>query len=78
VDTNGNYILFNGTSAATPYTAGIIALMFQKRSALTLGEVKSLLHRYGTQGLLYRQDAKLGVGLWQVDLEAVRSILRGL
>ena len=37
------YQLFNGTSAATPYTAGIVSLMFQKQPTLTFGEIKSLL-----------------------------------
>jgi subtilisin family serine protease len=43
VDKTGYYRLMNGTSAATPYTAGIVALMFQKKPLLTLGQVKTLL-----------------------------------
>jgi subtilisin family serine protease len=42
-DSTGFYRAMNGTSAATPYTSGIIALMFQKKPLLTLGQVKTLL-----------------------------------
>ena len=42
-DSTGFYRAMNGTSAATPYTSGIVALMFQKKPTLTLGEVKALL-----------------------------------
>ncbi len=42
-DSTGLYRAMNGTSAATPYTSGIVALMFQKKPTLTLGEVKNLL-----------------------------------
>jgi subtilisin family serine protease len=44
-DTSGKYQLFNGTSAATPYTAGIIALMFEKDPSLTAGKVRDLLRQ---------------------------------
>ena len=42
-DSTGYYRAMNGTSAATPYTSGIVALMFQKKPTLTLGEVRNLL-----------------------------------
>jgi subtilisin family serine protease len=42
-DSTGMYRKMNGTSAATPYVSGIIALMFQKKPTLTLGEVRSHL-----------------------------------
>ncbi|MEP7036997.1 MAG: S8 family serine peptidase, partial [Acidobacteriota bacterium] len=42
-DSTGFYRAMNGTSAATPYTSGIVALMFQKKPTLKLGEVKNLL-----------------------------------
>lgn len=49
-DSTGFYRRMNGTSAATPYTAGIIALMFQKKPALKLGTVKDLLKGKATKG----------------------------
>jgi subtilisin family serine protease len=42
-DTTGYYRAMNGTSAATPYTSGVVALIFEKKPAITLGELKSLL-----------------------------------
>jgi len=43
IDRTGKYVAMNGTSAATPYTAGVIALMLQKRPTLTFGEIRRLL-----------------------------------
>jgi subtilisin family serine protease len=48
-DSTGFYRAMNGTSAATPYTSGIVALMFQKNPALTLGEVKNQLKASATK-----------------------------
>lgn len=45
-DTSGKYQAFNGTSAATPYAAGVVALMLQKKPTLTLGEIKGLLREH--------------------------------
>jgi subtilisin family serine protease len=47
-DSTGMYQLLDGTSAATPYTAGVIALLFQKRPTLTNGQVKDLLRTNAT------------------------------
>jgi subtilisin family serine protease len=44
-DTTGKYQLFNGTSAAAPYAAGIIALMFEKDPNLTFSRVRELLRQ---------------------------------
>jgi subtilisin family serine protease len=48
-DTTGYYRAMNGTSAATPYTSGIVALIFQKRPTMTLGQVKDLLKGKATK-----------------------------
>jgi subtilisin family serine protease len=42
-DTTGLYQQFNGTSAATPYTAGVVALLMQKNPNITLGQIKEAL-----------------------------------
>ncbi|HYA97518.1 MAG TPA: S8 family serine peptidase [Methylomirabilota bacterium] len=78
VDTSGNYMLFNGTSAATPYTAGIIALMMQKKPGITSGEVKSLLQRNATQDSFTGAVPNLGWGYGKLDLAAVRAILNAI
>jgi subtilisin family serine protease len=78
VDTSGNYTLFNGTSAATPYTAGIVALMFQKRPTLTSGEVKSLLQRNATQDSVTGAVPNLAWGYGKLDLAAVRATLNAI
>ena len=48
-DASGNYRDMNGTSSATPYTAGIAALMFEKNPNLTLGQIKDLLTTNATK-----------------------------
>ncbi len=48
-DSTGYYRAMNGTSAATPYTSGIIALMFEKKPTLTLGEVRNLLKAHASK-----------------------------
>lgn len=45
-DTSGKYRIFNGTSAATPYTAGVLALVMQKKPTITVGEIKELIRNH--------------------------------
>ena len=47
-DTTGKYQQFNGTSAATPYTAGCVALLLSKNPNLTLGQIKGILQKSAT------------------------------
>ena len=67
----------NGTSAATPYTAGIIALMFQKKPTLTLGEVKRLLKLYSSKGGLKPFSRAIPNNNWgygKLDMAAIDKI----
>lgn len=78
VDSSGNYMLFNGTSAATPYTAGIVALIMQKKPTITAGEIKSLLQRNATQDTLTDKVPNQKWGYGKLDLRAVRATLNAI
>ncbi|MFO1490403.1 MAG: S8 family serine peptidase [Kiritimatiellia bacterium] len=68
---------FNGTSAATPYVAGVVALMMQKKPAITPGEIKSLLaaHAGRDPETLIPKDRRDGWGNGKLDAAAVQRIL---
>lgn len=75
-DTSGAYCEFNGTSAATPYTAGVVALMLCKNKNLTNAQIKKLLADHATK-MDKEGNAldKRGWGNGKLDLNAVRKIL---
>ncbi|HEX3655360.1 MAG TPA: S8 family serine peptidase [Pirellulales bacterium] len=74
-DSTGYYADFNGTSAATPYTAGVIALLFEKQPSLTVGEVKDLLHACAQKDA-YAQDVPgPGWGYGKLNIQAVAQLL---
>jgi subtilisin family serine protease len=78
VDTTGNYRLMNGTSAATPYTAGIIALMFEKKPTLTFGEARDLIIRNASKSGLNPLSRSLPNNNWgygKLDLPAIERIV---
>ena len=80
-DTTGFYRAMNGTSAATPYTSGIVALLFQKKPTLTLGEVKNLLKGKASKAGLSPFTQALPNNNWgygKLDVAAVDRILAGL
>jgi subtilisin family serine protease len=76
-DQTGKLTYFNGTSAATPYTAGVVALLLEKNPGLTVGEIKELLHRHATADV-----APVGKvpnpdwGFGKLDAAAVQRIVR--
>jgi subtilisin family serine protease len=76
VDSSGNFILFDGTSAATPYAAGVVALMMQKKPGITVGDIKRLLQQ--DRSWNYELTGRVPNPLWgygKLDLAAVRRIL---
>lgn len=79
LDTYGKYRLFNGTSAATPYVAGVIALMMEKKPTITLGEIKALLRTHARQDQ-YTQDASLqnAWGHGKLNLAAIQEIIKAI
>ncbi len=78
VDDTNLYAAMNGTSAATPYTAGVVALMFQKKKGLTLGEVKSLLTGQATRDPFTGQVPNGTWGFGKLDLAAVERIFAAI
>lgn len=77
-DTTGNYADMNGTSAATPYTAGIVALMFQKKPTLTLGEIKNLLQSKASRDPFTGDIPNDLWGAGKLDMKAVQAIFASL
>lgn len=77
VDPSGKYVAMNGTSAATPYVAGIIALMFQKKNGLTLREVRAFLSANASRDpftTLNIPNERWGGG--KLDIDAVKKIFK--
>jgi subtilisin family serine protease len=74
-ETSGKYQLFNGTSAATPYTAGVIALLLQKKPDLTLGEIRELLKANATKDKFTGDLPNPDWGYGKLDLKAVKRML---
>jgi subtilisin family serine protease len=77
-DTSGKYCMFNGTSAATPYVAGIVALMLQKKPAITFGEIRRLLEHHATRDSNTGPVPNIRWGHGKLDLRAVERILNAV
>ncbi|MGA8145933.1 MAG: S8 family serine peptidase [Candidatus Acidiferrales bacterium] len=78
VDSSGRYTKMNGTSSAAPYTAGVIALMMQKRPDITTGEIKTLLELNATQDSFTGTVPNPGWGYGKLDIAAVRAVLNAV
>jgi subtilisin family serine protease len=50
VTADGTHIAWNGTSASSPFTAGVIALMLQKNPMLDAEEVRQILIKTAKKG----------------------------
>lgn len=74
------YRSFNGTSAATPYVAGVVALMMQKKPTITVGEIKQLLATQATKEAekLQPKDRRNGWGNGKLDADAVQRIIQSI
>ena len=75
-DSSGMYNLFNGTSAATPYAAGVMALLLEKNPKLTLNQARALLDRH-LKGDTYTGRVPNAVwGRGKLTLSAVEAMLK--
>jgi subtilisin family serine protease len=76
---SGGLKKFNGTSAATPYVAGVVALMLQARPGLTSGEVKRWLASAAREDDFTEEYGKLPNSHWgrgKLTAESVRAMLK--
>ncbi len=77
-DTSKNYQIFNGTSAATPYVSGLVALIFQKKPDMTFGEVRAALTSGASSDPFTGSVPNPKWGYGKLDLAAARRILAGV
>lgn len=75
VETSGKYCKMDGTSSATPYCAGVVALMFEKKPDLTLGEVRRIFQTTVTQDTFTGKTPNGSWGYGKLDLKAVRAAI---
>jgi subtilisin family serine protease len=75
VDGSGNYVQFRGTSAATPYAAGVVALAFQKNPQLSLARLRELLAEHATQNGFTQATPNRFWGYGKLDLAAIDRLI---
>jgi minor extracellular serine protease Vpr len=75
IESSGQYRYFNGTSAATPYTAGLIALMFEKNPTLTAGEVAAILHQKASRDKITGVTPNPSWGYGKLDMAAAKALI---
>jgi serine protease AprX len=68
--TTSGYVMMTGTSMATPFVAGVCALILQNNSALTPGQVKSQIMNTAQDWATPGQDIEYGAG----RLDAYKAI----
>jgi len=81
VDTTGKYELMNGTSAATAYTAGIIALLLEKDPSLTTKRIKQLFENELTKSNLKPRSNNFPNAIWgngKLDMPSVGRLFESL
>ena len=77
-ESSGLYQLFNGTSAATPYVAGVMALCMEKRPDLTLNEIRSLLDTHLKEDLFTGPLPNPEWGRGKLNQAAIARIMEDL
>ncbi len=77
-EVSGSFQLFNGTSAATPHAAGVVALLLQRRPTLTTAEVRALLARHASRDASTGAVPNPGWGYGRLDPTAVAAMLTEL
>jgi subtilisin family serine protease len=78
-DPSGKYaVTFNGTSAATPYCAGVIALALQKNPDLTFGQIRELLAKSARSDAFTGETPNAAWGFGKLDLAAVEALLESV
>jgi subtilisin family serine protease len=80
-DKTGRYQLFNGTSAATPYAAGVAALMLERQPQLTTKLFRELMKDHATHDDWTKpgpDDPPDGWGYGKLDKAAVERLVRAV
>lgn len=77
-DWRGQYRWMNGTSAAAPYVAGIVALMLEKNPKLTCGEIRALIQKHASQDSFTGSVPNGTWGYGKLDIAAVKRILAAI
>jgi subtilisin family serine protease len=75
-DATGKYRLFNGTSAATPYVAGLVALLLERHPELTCSQVQEALHESASKDRFTGDTPNFYWGYGKLDVAAARRLLR--
>lgn len=74
-DSSGLYRFFNGTSAATPYVSGVVALLLEKNPSLTTGQIKGLLQSGATRDQNTGAVPNANWGSGKLDVAAVDKMI---
>lgn len=75
LDASGRYQAFNGTSAATPYVSGVLALVLQKKPQITLGEIRDLLRTSASRDSYTGSVPNPRWGHGKLNLAAVQKLI---